>query len=91
MRKHLELLVHDEDTALEGIQHAGGFVQPMEPEPIATTWQAQVTPCRLQAVRPLWSGIGAELFIKRTSIIRLDEQHFRRLARSVTLARGEGF
>jgi histidinol dehydrogenase len=90
--EHLELLVRDEDAALAGIQHAGAvFVGPWSPEPIGDYMAGPSHTLPTGGTARLWSGIGAELFIKRTSIIRLDEAHFRRLsAHSVTLARGEG-
>ena len=88
----LSLLVRDEDAALAGIQHAGAvFVGSWSPEPIGDYMAGPSHTLPTGGTARLWSGIGAELFIKRTSIIRLDEEHFRRLsAPAVTLARAEG-
>jgi histidinol dehydrogenase len=39
----------------------------------------------------MWSGIGADMFLRRTSIINLGEREFRAVAAAgITLARGEG-
>jgi histidinol dehydrogenase len=39
----------------------------------------------------MWSGIGADTFLKRTSLINFSEADFRRLAPAgLALARGEG-
>jgi histidinol dehydrogenase len=90
--EHLELLVADPRQALPLIRNAGAvFVGPFSPEPIGdyVAGPSHTLPTGGGARR--WSGIGADTFLRRSSIINLDEAHFRRLAPAgLALARAEG-
>jgi histidinol dehydrogenase len=90
--EHLELLVADPKAALARIHHAGAvFVGPWSPEPIGDylAGPSHTLPTGGGARR--WSGIGADTFLRRSSIINLGEADFRRMAAAGALmARAEG-
>ncbi len=90
--EHLELLVADPRAALPLIRNAGAvFVGPWSPEPIGDyiAGPSHTLPTGGGARR--WSGIGADTFLKRSSIINLPRGEFARLAEAgIVMARAEG-
>ncbi len=90
--EHLELLVERPVEYLAKLRHAGAiFIGPWSPEPIGDYVAGPSHTLPTGGTARMWSGIGADTFMKRTSIINLGEADFRRLAEAgVTLARGEG-
>jgi len=90
--EHLELLVREPQPLLQAIRHAGAvFVGPWSPEPIGDYVAGPSHTLPTGGTARMWSGIGADTFLKRSSIINLDESEFRRLAPiACTLARAEG-
>ena len=90
--EHLEVLVADPKAVVPRLTNAGAiFVGPWSPEPIGdyVAGPSHTLPTGGTARR--WSGIGVDTFMKRTSLINLSEQDFRRLAPAgLALARGEG-
>ena len=90
--EHLELLVAEPKAALAGLTHAGAiFVGPWSPEPIGDYVAGPSHTLPTGGTARMWSGIGADTFLKRTSLINLDEATFRRLAPAgIALARAEG-
>lgn len=90
--EHLELLVADPAAVLPRIRNAGAvFVGPWSPEPIGdyVAGPSHTLPTGGGAKR--WSGIGADTFLRRSSIINLGEADFRRLAPAgMAMARAEG-
>jgi histidinol dehydrogenase len=90
--EHLELLVADPKPALAALTHAGAiFVGPWSPEPIGDYVAGPSHTLPTGGTARMWSGIGADTFLKRTSLINLDEATFRRLAPAgLALARAEG-
>ncbi len=90
--EHLELLVRDPKAAVAGIVNAGAiFVGEWSPEPIGDYLAGPSHTLPTGGTARMWSGIGADTFLRRSSIINLDEAGFRALADAgLTLARGEG-
>jgi histidinol dehydrogenase len=90
--EHCELLVADPGALLPLIRHAGAiFVGPWSPEPIGDYIAGPSHTLPTGGTARMWSGIGADTFLRRTSIINLDERTFRDLAApGLALARGEG-
>jgi len=90
--EHLELLVRDPAALLPQITNAGAvFVGPWSPEPIGDYVAGPSHTLPTGGTARMWSGIGADTFLKRSSIINLSEADFRRLAPAgLTLARAEG-
>jgi histidinol dehydrogenase len=90
--EHLELLVADPRLVLPGIRNAGAvFVGPWSPEPIGDyiAGPSHTLPTGGGARR--WSGIGTDTFMKRSSIINLDQAGFRTMAEAgMIMARAEG-
>ncbi len=90
--EHLELLVADAKAALPLIRNAGAvFVGPWSPEPIGDyiAGPSHTLPTGGGARR--WSGIGTDTFMKRSSIINLDQAGFRAMAQAgIVMARAEG-
>ncbi len=89
--EHLELLVAEPKAWLDRIHHAGAiFVGPWSPEPIGDYVAGPSHTLPTGGTARMWSGIGADLFLKRTSLINLNEAEFRRLAPAgLALARAE--
>ena len=64
---------------------------PWSPEPIGDYVAGPSHTLPTGGTARMWSGIGADTFLKRTSLINLSEADFRALAPTgLTLARGEG-
>ncbi|MEK7412597.1 MAG: histidinol dehydrogenase [Planctomycetota bacterium] len=90
--EHVELLVADPKSALAQIRHAGAiFVGPWSPEPIGDYMAGPSHTLPTGGGARRWSGIGADTFMRRSSIINLGESDFRALAQSgIIMARSEG-
>jgi histidinol dehydrogenase len=90
--EHLEVLVADPQALVPKLINAGAtFVGPWSPEPIGDYVAGPSHTLPTGGTARMWSGIGADTFLKRTSLINLDEATFRRLAPAgLALARGEG-
>jgi histidinol dehydrogenase len=90
--EHLELLVADPRAALGLIRNAGAiFVGRWSPEPIGDYIAGPSHTLPTGGTARMWSGIGADTFLKRTSIINYGEADFRaNAAAALRLARGEG-
>ena len=90
--EHLEVLVADPQALVPQLTNAGAiFIGPWSPEPMGDYVAGPSHTLPTGGTARMWSGIGADTFIKRTSLINLDEATFRRLAPAgLALARGEG-
>ena len=90
--EHLEILLADPKPAVQAIRHAGAiFVGPYSPEPIGDYVAGPSHTLPTGGTARMWSGIGSDTFMKRSSIINLDETNFRSMApAAITLARAEG-
>jgi histidinol dehydrogenase len=90
--EHLELLVRDPAALLPGIRHAGAvFCGPWSTEPIGDYVAGPSHTLPTGGGARLFSGIGVDTFLRRSSIINLDEAGFRALAPAgIALARAEG-
>jgi histidinol dehydrogenase len=90
--EHLEVLVAEPKALVPRLTNAGAiFVGPWSPEPIGDYVAGPSHTLPTGGTARMWSGIGADTFLKRTSLINLDEAEFRRLAPAgLALARGEG-
>jgi histidinol dehydrogenase len=90
--EHLELLLRDARHVLPRIHHAGAiFLGPWSPEPVGDYLAGPSHTLPTGGTARMWSGIGADTFLRRSSIINLDERRFRELAESaLILARTEG-
>ncbi len=90
--EHLELLVRDPAPLVPRLLNAGAiFVGPWSPEPIGDYVAGPSHTLPTGGTARMWSGIGADTFLRRTSLINLGEAEFRRLAPAgLALARGEG-
>ncbi|MHC5066987.1 MAG: histidinol dehydrogenase [Planctomycetota bacterium] len=90
--EHLELLIRDPAPVLQAIRHAGAvFVGPWSPEPIGDYIAGPSHTLPTCGSARMWSGIGADTFLKRTSIINLGQDDFHAMApAALTLARAEG-
>ncbi|MBA2482345.1 MAG: histidinol dehydrogenase [Planctomycetes bacterium] len=90
--EHLELLVRDPKPLVSRLIHAGAiFVGPWSPEPIGDYVAGPSHTLPTGGTARMWSGIGADTFLRRTSLINLGEAEFRALAPAgIALARAEG-
>lgn len=90
--EHLELLVEDTKALLPMIHHAGAiFVGQWSTEPIGDYVAGPSHTLPTGGSARMFSGIGADTFLRRSSIINLDEATFRSLAPSgIAIARAEG-
>ncbi|MDA3960436.1 MAG: histidinol dehydrogenase [Planctomycetota bacterium] len=90
--EHLEILLADPKPAVAAIRHAGAiFVGGYSPEPIGDYVAGPSHTLPTGGTARMWSGIGTDTFMKRSSIINLDRAGFEALApHAVTLARAEG-
>lgn len=90
--EHVELMIQDPRPVLAALTNAGAiFVGPWSPEPIGDYVAGPSHTLPTGGTARMWSGIGADTFLRRTSIINLDEAGFRRLAGAgETLATAEG-
>lgn len=90
--EHLELLVADPKALVAKIKHAGAiFVGPWSPEPIGDYLAGPSHTLPTGGTARMWSGIGVDTFLRRTSLINLGEADFRKLsAAGVVMARAEG-
>jgi histidinol dehydrogenase len=90
--EHLEVLVAEPKRIVPRLRHAGAiFVGPWSPEPIGDYLAGPSHTLPTGGTARMWSGIGVDTFLRRTSLINLDEAEFRRLAAAgVVMARAEG-
>jgi len=90
--EHCEILVAEPEPVLAKLRHAGAiFVGRWSPEPIGDYLAGPSHTLPTGGSARMWSGIGTDTFLRRSSVIRLDEAGFRRLADdALTLARREG-
>ncbi len=90
--EHLEVLVADAKALVPKLTHAGAiFIGAWSPEPIGDYIAGPSHTLPTGGTARMWSGIGADTFLKRTSLINLSEAEFRRLAPAgLALAKGEG-
>lgn len=90
--EHLELLVRDAGALVPRLTHAGAiFIGPWSPEPIGDYVAGPSHTLPTGGTARMWSGIGADTFMKRTSLINFSENDFRHCADAgLRLARGEG-
>jgi histidinol dehydrogenase len=90
--EHLELLVEEPRPLLARLTNAGAiFVGPWSPEPIGDYVAGPSHTLPTGGTARMWSGIGADTFLRRTSIINFSEADFRHCADAgLTMARGEG-
>jgi histidinol dehydrogenase len=90
--EHLELLVEDPAVWLPRLVNAGAiFIGRWSPEPIGDYVAGPSHTLPTGGTARMWSGIGADTFLKRTSIINFAENDFRHCAdAALRLARGEG-
>ncbi len=90
--EHLELLVGEPRRILPRLRHAGAiFVGPWSPEAIGDYIAGPSHTLPTGGTARMWSGIGADTFLRRTSLINLGKEDFMRLAGAgISLARGEG-
>jgi histidinol dehydrogenase len=91
--EHMQIAVRDEDAVLARLHHAGEILIGQWTPISAANYVAGV-PAALPTGRfaRVTSGITAQTFTKRTSIVRADERALRRMAPSIlALAEHEGF
>lgn len=90
--EHLEIITTRPAELARGIRHAGAiFLGPWSPEPIGDYVAGPSHTLPTGGSARMWSGIGADTFLKRSSIIQLDQAGFRDLAESaMRLAGAEG-
>ena len=90
--EHLELLVEDPGSWLDGIRHAGAiFVGPYSPEPIGDYIAGPSHTLPTGGTARMWSGIGTDTFMRRSSIINFSEADFTKTAAAgACLAEAEG-
>lgn len=90
--EHVQLMVAEPAKAVARLTNAGAiFVGPWSPEPIGDYVAGPSHTLPTGGTARMWSGIGADTFLRRSSIINLSEADFRRLAQAgVTMAQGEG-
>jgi histidinol dehydrogenase len=90
--EHVEILIADPAKAVPRLTNAGAvFVGPWSPEPIGDYVAGPSHTLPTGGTARMWSGIGADTFLRRSSIINLNEADFRRLAQAgMTMAQGEG-
>lgn len=90
--EHLEVLVAKPKSVVPRLVNAGAvFVGPWSPEPIGDYVAGPSHTLPTGGTARMWSGIGADTFLKRSSLINLDRTTFNRLAPAgLALARTEG-
>ncbi len=90
--EHLEVLVREPAAVVPRLTNAGAiFVGPWSPEPIGDYIAGPSHTLPTGGTARMWSGIGADTFLRRTSLINFGEADFRRLAEpALRLARAEG-
>ena len=90
--EHLELLVENPKNCIDNITNAGAvFVGPWSPEPIGDYIAGPSHTLPTGGSSRMWSGIGADTFLKRSSIINYSEDDFHKVANAaITLANAEG-
>jgi histidinol dehydrogenase len=90
--EHLEVLVAKPKLVVPRLVNAGAiFVGPWSPEPIGDYVAGPSHTLPTGGTARMWSGIGADTFLKRTSLINLDQRTFTGLAQAgLELARTEG-
>ena len=90
--EHLELLVENPKNCIDKITNAGAvFVGPWSPEPIGDYIAGPSHTLPTGGSSRMWSGIGADTFLKRSSIINYSEDDFHKVAdAAITLANAEG-
>ena len=90
--EHLELLVTNPKELLPQIKNAGAiFVGPWSPEPIGDYIAGPSHTLPTGGSARMWSGIGADTFLRRSSIINYSQADFEAVARpAIKLAEAEG-
>ncbi len=90
--EHLEVLTNNPKELIPQLRHAGAiFVGPYSPEPIGDYIAGPSHTLPTCGSARMWSGIGADIFLRRTSIINYNKDDFDAVAKqAVTLARAEG-
>lgn len=90
--EHLEVLVAKPKALVPRLVNAGAiFVGPWSPEPIGDYVAGPSHTLPTGGTARMWSGIGADTFLKRSSLINLDQRTFANLAQAgLELARSEG-
>jgi histidinol dehydrogenase len=90
--EHLELLVREPKELVPRLTNAGAiFIGPWSPEPIGDYVAGPSHTLPTGGTARMWSGIGADTFMRRTSIVNLAENDFRHCADAgLVLARREG-
>ncbi|TVR44062.1 MAG: histidinol dehydrogenase [Planctomycetota bacterium] len=90
--EHLELLVANPQDWLPELRHAGAiFVGPWSPEPIGDYVAGPSHTLPTGGTARMWSGIGADTFLRRSSIINFSAEDFQACAQAgETLAAAEG-
>jgi histidinol dehydrogenase len=90
--EHLELQVKDPKALLPKLVNAGAiFIGPWSPEPIGDYVAGPSHTLPTGGTARMWSGIGVDTFLRRTSIVNFSEADFRHCADAgLLLARGEG-
>ena len=90
--EHLELQVKKPKTVFAQLTNAGAiFVGPWSPEPIGDYVAGPSHTLPTGGTARMWSGIGVDTFLRRTSIVNFSEADFRHCADAgLILARGEG-
>jgi histidinol dehydrogenase len=90
--EHLQLMVKKPKNVLPLITNAGAiFVGDWSPEPIGDYVAGPSHTLPTGGTARMWSGIGADTFLRRTSIINFAEADFRHCADAgILLARREG-
>ena len=90
--EHLEVLVANPRLLVPKLLNAGAiFVGPWSPEPIGDYVAGPSHTLPTGGTARMWSGIGVDTFLRRTSIINFSEADFRHCADAgMTMARGEG-
>ncbi|MBA3939569.1 MAG: histidinol dehydrogenase [Planctomycetes bacterium] len=90
--EHLEVMVRNPRALLPKLRNAGAiFVGDWSPEPIGDYVAGPSHTLPTGGTARMWSGIGADTFLRRTSIINFAETDFRHCADAgIAMARGEG-
>ncbi|NRA36738.1 MAG: histidinol dehydrogenase [Planctomycetes bacterium] len=90
--EHLELLTQEPKKALSLIRNAGAiFVGPWSPEPIGDYIAGPSHTLPTGGSARMWSGIGADTFLRRSSIINFSQEDFMKCVQpALKLANSEG-
>jgi histidinol dehydrogenase len=90
--EHLEVLTERPHELVSGLVHAGAiFIGPWSPEPIGDYVAGPSHTLPTGGSARIWSGIGADTFLRRTSLIHFSEADFRAcMASGIAMARQEG-